>query len=211
MYNGVTNTEVSIFVENTTPIEPLLQISSSGGFEGTPLTYQVALSTAPAEEVVVELQPTWLDGIPRNLTISPSRIVFPAGQPKQWQTVTIDIPYTPAYLGEGSILMTHTFISDDPFFDSSSGSVGMEPMVREFQVEDLDSIGVCLTNCSIVSKFNFIFTTSSLPQTEPIVTPYEVVDGQVLIMQSCTNPAPTAQYPMFPNRLYLSVAHELKG
>ena len=190
MYNGVTNTEVSIFVENTTPPELLVQTSSAQVTEGTPLTYQVALSTTPGEEVAVEVQAAWLDGIPRGLTISPSRVLFLAGQPKKWQTVTIDVPYTPAYDGKGVVSLTHTSFSDDPFF-SSTTDVGIQPMVEDFQVDDVDSVGVCLTKCSIVSKFNHIFTRDGLNSGDPFVSPYEIVDGQVPYQCHCANLVPT--------------------
>ena len=153
-----------------------MQAISNTITEGVPITYQVALSATPSDDVTVAMHPSWT-GLSRDIAISPASIVFPAGQSKQWQTVTVDVPYTPSAMGTGSVSIMHTSFSDDVLFSTVSG-VGVGTKSAPFTVLDIDNAGVCLGKCSEVTPYDFLFEKSQ--DVTATTTPYEVVEGEVM-------------------------------
>ena len=178
LYDGLTSSVFTVVVENTAPPEFLVQSSSTELKEGSPVTLRVALSkTSPTEDVTVAIHPSWIKGIPRDIDISTTSVVFPAGSTQQWQEITVNVPYSAEYYGEAELELVLTSFSDDPLYSSTSG-VGLAPKSISFVAEDIDTVGVCLSNCAPITKYDFLFTESA---TDPIETPYEVLDDGVSV------------------------------
>ena len=175
-YNGVSDT-FTVEIEDNTVKEILITASTTAAEEGTKLTYQVALSTSPSSDVTVSLDLAWDTGIVRDPgTASPATLVFPAGLGTAFQTVTIYIPYTESFMGDGTFVVTHTASSDDPYYDATS-SVGAQSVTTQFSVIEIHGPGVCLRNCLKISKYDFLFDFSS--EGSAVDTPYEVAGGEV--------------------------------
>ena len=178
LYDGLTSSVFTIVAENTAPPEFLVQSSTAELKEGSPLTVRVALSkTSPTEDVTVTVHPSWIEGIPRDIDLSPTTVVFPAGSTQQWREITVKAPYSPAYHGKAELELVLTSFSDDPLYSSISG-VGLTPGSISLVAEDIDTVGVCLSNCALVTKYDFMFAESAI---EPVETPYEVLDGAVSV------------------------------
>ena len=178
VYDGLINNALTIVVENTAPPELLVESSTAELKEGSPVTVRVALSkTSPTEDVTVTVHPSWIDGLPRDLDIYTTSVVFPAGSTQQWQEITINVPYSPEYYGNAELDLILTSFSDDPLYSSTSG-VGLAPESISFVAEDIDTVGVCLSNCAPITKYDFLFAESTI---DPVDTPYEVLDDGVSV------------------------------
>ena len=176
-YNGISDS-FTVEVEDNTVKEILITASTTEAEEGTTLTYQVALSTSPNSDVTVSLELAWGAGLVRDPgTASPATLVFPAGVGTTFQTVTIRIPYSESFMGDGTFVVTHTASSDDPYYDAAS-SVGAPSVTSQFFVNELGGPGVCLRSCLKVSKYDFLFDSSSSAGSA-VDTPYEVASGEV--------------------------------
>ena len=141
------------------------------------MTVRVALSkTSPTEDVTVSIVPSWIEGLPRDIELSTTTVVFPAGSTQQWQEITINAPYSPEYYGNADLELVLTSSSDDPLYSSTSG-VGLAPESVSFVAKDTDTVGVCLSNCAPVTKYDFLFAETAT--TDPVDTPYEVLDDGV--------------------------------
>ena len=175
-YNGISDS-FTVEVEDNTVKEILITASTTEAEEGTTLTYQVALSTSPNSDVTVSLELAWGTGLVRDPgTASPATLVFPAGVGTTFQTVTIHIPYTESFMGDGTFVVTHSASSDDPYYDATS-PVGAPSVTSQFFVNELQGSGVCLRSCLKISKYDFLFESSSAGSA--VDTPYEVASGEV--------------------------------
>ena len=166
-----------MYVEDNTPPEVLITSSVSTLQEGSTVTFQVALSTPPTSDVTMELDPSWLSGLPHSAIIDPTTLVFPAGESLAYQTVSVTVPYTEEYLGDSELAIVPVLTSDDPFYDSGSGSGAMTtPPELVFSVKDVDEVGVCLANCLASTPEEMLFTGK---ETETVPAVYEIITGQV--------------------------------
>ena len=177
LYDGVTNSELVVYVEDNTPPEVLITSSVSALQEGSTATFQVALSTPPTSDVTMELGPSWSSGLPHGAVIDPTTLVFPAGESQVYRTVSVTVPYSEEYRGDSALAVVPVLTSDDPFYDSGSGSGAMTtPPEIVFSVKDVDEVGVCLANCLASTPEEMLFTGT---ETEPVPTVYEIITGQV--------------------------------
>ena len=175
-YDGLTNAELSVYVEDRTLPEVLVRSSTSEMHEGSLVTYEVALSTVPSSDVNLAIHLVWVSGLPFDMTVTPQVVVFPAGQQTTYQTVSLELPYDPSFLGDSAVEIKHTAISDDPYYDSLSGT-GIAGKALPITVHDIDRVGVCLARCTGITRYDIVFTRG---EEDGIVdTPYEVVTGEV--------------------------------
>ena len=181
VYDGVT-ADLVIHVEDNTPPELLIVSSETTLLEGSTVTYQVALATAPSADVTVTPSPSWLSGLPHGTVISPTPLVFPAGESLVYQTVTVSLPYSPEFIGDSVLSIDHVLTSNDPFYDSGSGS-GASAAPVSLDVKDLDEVGVCLADCLERTPLEMLFTGK---EADAVMTPYEIITGEV------HRPTPTA-------------------
>jgi hypothetical protein len=175
-YHNKANEDLVVSVEASGSPEVLVSTTTLDTAEGTERVYQVALATAPSDDVTVTFDSTWLAGLPRDVEFNPDGLTFPAGESNVYQTVRVIVPYEETSLGpaDGSISMT--LESEDLFYDSDS-PLGVTPPTVDLHVEDIDEPGLCLKSCAGLSRFEMKLTGE---ETGPVETPYEIAFGQVI-------------------------------
>ena len=175
LYDGLSVSGLTVYVEDLTP--PAINVISTAAQleEGSQMTYQIALSTAPSAEVTVSLDLLWLEGIERLVGFPPT-VTFPAGDAAtEYQTITVNLPYSPAFTGESSLAIVHTATSEDPRYNTAAGT-GAAAVEVPLLLQDLNAVGVCLGDCLETTQFDLLFTGAD---PEPRETAFQIVSTQV--------------------------------
>ena len=141
------------------PPEILLRRAPALLIEGSSVTWEVALATAPTEMVTVRLVDRWPEGFIHDVTLSPTELTFMAGEALQWQLVQASLPNDNIRLGNSKISIIHSASSKDISYDSTN-AVGAESKSVTFPVFDDDKVGVCLGKCELTTKYDFYFDKS---------------------------------------------------
>ena len=151
----------TLFVETSQgePPEILLRRAPTELIEGSSVTWEVALATAPSETATVRLVDRWPEGFIHAVTISPTELTFMAGEALQWQLVKVSLPNDNIRLGDSLITIVHSASSNDITYDSTN-DVGAESKAITFPVIDDEKVGVCLGKCELATKYDFYFDKS---------------------------------------------------
>ena len=149
----------TLFVDNSQQGEPpeiLLRRAPAELIEGSYVTWEVAIATAPSEMVTVSLVDRWPEGLIHDVTIHPTELTFVAGEALQWQIVKASLPNDNIRLGKSMLSIVHSASSRDIAYDSTS-SVGAKSKAVAFPVIDDEKVGVCLGKCELATKYDFYF------------------------------------------------------
>jgi hypothetical protein len=116
-YDGLENDELEVVVIDPRPPEILVSKRVDSTQEGQLVEYQLALATAPSENVTVSTSTTWLEGLPKEMEAS-FNVSFSAGEALVWKQVSFLVPYNQTFLGDALLGITHVATSNDPFYST---------------------------------------------------------------------------------------------
>lgn len=156
VYDGESNRELVVFVEDLEPPGILVSKSTLSMREGGAGAYQVALATAPLSPVTVAVAVSWGSGQPHGVAVAPTSIGFAAGEARVWKTVSLDVAYSEGFIGDAQAVLTHSASSADVLYDSAA-AVGAPPVEVGLTVLEQDRVGVCLGDCAQVTKHDHLF------------------------------------------------------
>jgi hypothetical protein len=116
-YDGLENDDLEVVVIDPRPPEILVSKRVDSTQEGQLVEYQLALATAPSDNVTVSTSTAWLEGLPKHMEAS-FNVTFNAGEAFVWKRVSFVVPYNQTFLGDALLGITHVASSSDPLYST---------------------------------------------------------------------------------------------